>query len=45
MMKLCSDVLKALEGRTLVTAESLTGGGKTLILDETSPLAKIFYGN
>jgi membrane protease subunit HflC len=25
--------------------ESLTGGGKTLILDETSPLAKIFYGN
>ena len=26
-MKLCSDVLNALEGRTLVTAESLTGGG------------------
>ena len=25
--------------------ESLTGGGKTLILDETSPLAQIFYGN
>ena len=30
---------------TLGTAESLTGGGKTLILDETSPLAQIFYGN
>ena len=27
MMKLCSDVLKALSGKTLVTAESLTGGG------------------
>lgn len=27
MMKLCSDVLAALAGKTLVTAESLTGGG------------------
>lgn len=27
MMKLCSDVLTALQGKTLVTAESLTGGG------------------
>ena len=27
MMKLCSDVLNALQGKTLVTAESLTGGG------------------
>lgn len=27
MRKLCSEVLKALEGRTLATAESLTGGG------------------
>ena len=27
MMKLCSDVLSALQGKTLVTAESLTGGG------------------
>lgn len=27
MMKLCSDVLEALSGKTLVTAESLTGGG------------------
>ena len=26
-MTLCSDVLKRLEGKTLVTAESLTGGG------------------
>lgn len=26
-MNLCCDVLKALEGKTLVTAESLTGGG------------------
>ena len=26
-MKLCSDVLTALAGKTLVTAESLTGGG------------------
>ena len=32
-MKLCSDVLKALEGKTLVTAESLTGGG----IGETKP--------
>lgn len=27
MTNLCCDVLKALEGKTLVTAESLTGGG------------------
>jgi len=27
MMSLCCDILKALEGKTLVTAESLTGGG------------------
>ena len=27
MMSLCCDVLKALQGKTLVTAESLTGGG------------------
>lgn len=27
MMKLCSDVLNALKGKTLVTAESCTGGG------------------
>lgn len=27
MTSLCCDVLKALEGKTLVTAESLTGGG------------------
>lgn len=27
MTKLCCDVLKALEGKSLVTAESLTGGG------------------
>ena len=27
MMHLCYDVLKALEGKTLVTAESCTGGG------------------
>lgn len=27
MMNLCSDILTALEGRTLVTAESCTGGG------------------
>ena len=27
MMKLCCDVLAALEGKTLVTAESCTGGG------------------
>ena len=26
-MSLCCDVLKALQGKTLVTAESLTGGG------------------
>ena len=27
MMSLCCDVLNCLAGRTLVTAESLTGGG------------------
>lgn len=27
MMSLCSEVLEALKGKTLVTAESLTGGG------------------
>ena len=36
MMSLCCDVLKALQGKTLVTAESLTGGGIGAALTQVS---------
>ena len=44
MMKLCSDVLNALEGRTLVTAESLTGGGIGAALTGVSGSSAVYKG-
>lgn len=43
-MKLCSDVLKALDGRTLVTAESLTGGGIGASITAVPGASKVFKG-
>ena len=43
-MKLCSDVLKALEGKTLVTAESLTGGGIGATLTAVPGASRVFKG-
>ena len=43
-MKLCSDVLKALEGKTLCTAESLTGGGIGAALTSVPGASKVFIG-
>ena len=44
MMKLCSDVLTALQGRTLVTAESLTGGGIGTALTAVSGSSAVYKG-
>ena len=44
MMKLCSDVLKVLEGRTLVTAESLTGGGIGAALTAVPGASAVYKG-
>jgi PncC family amidohydrolase len=44
MMKLCSDVLKALEGKTLVTAESLTGGGIGAAITAVPGASKVYKG-
>lgn len=44
MMNLCSDVLKALEGKTLCTAESLTGGGIGAALTSVPGASKVFKG-
>ena len=44
MMKLCSDMLKALEGKTLCTAESLTGGGIGAALTAIPGASKVFKG-
>ena len=44
MMKLCSDVLKALEGKTLVTAESCTGGGIGASLTAVSGASAVYKG-
>ena len=44
MMKLCSDVLTALAGKTLVTAESLTGGGIGAALTAVSGSSAVYKG-
>ena len=44
MMKLCSDLLKVLEGKTLVTAESLTGGGIGAAITAVPGASKVFKG-
>lgn len=41
---LCSDVLKALEGKTLVTAESLTGGGIGGAITGVSGASAVYKG-
>ena len=43
-MKLCSDVLLALGGKTLVTAESLTGGGIGAALTGVSGASAVYKG-
>ena len=44
MTSLCCDVLKALEGKTLVTAESLTGGGIGAALTAISGSSAVYKG-
>ena len=44
MMTLCCDVLKALKGKTLVTAESLTGGGIGAALTSVSGSSEVYKG-
>ena len=44
MMKLCNDLLKALEGKTLATAESLTGGGIGAAITAVPGASKVFAG-
>ena len=44
MMKLCSDVLAALQGKSLVTAESLTGGGIGAALTSVSGASAVYKG-
>lgn len=43
-MTLCSDVLKALRGKTLATAESCTGGGIGAAITAVSGASKVFVG-
>ena len=43
-MILCSDVLKRLEGKTLVTAESLTGGGIGAAITAVPGASAIYRG-
>ena len=44
MMSLCCDVLTALQGKTLVTAESLTGGGIGATLTAVSGSSAVYKG-
>ena len=44
MMSLCCDVLSALRGKTLVTAESLTGGGIGAALTGVSGASAVYKG-
>lgn len=44
MTKLCCDVLTALKGKTLVTAESLTGGGIGAALTGVSGASTVYKG-
>ena len=44
MMNLCSDVLNALAGRTLVTAESCTGGGIGHALTAVAGSSSVYKG-
>jgi len=44
MMSLCCDVLEALRGRTLVTAESITGGGIGAALTAVSGSSAVYKG-
>lgn len=43
-MNLCSDVLKALEGKSLVTAESCTGGGIGAALTAVAGSSSVYKG-
>ena len=43
-MKLCSDVLQRLSGRTLVTAESCTGGGIGAALTAIAGSSEVYKG-
>ena len=44
MTSLCCDVLKALRGKTLVTAESLTGGGIGAALTSVPGSSEVYKG-
>lgn len=44
MMHLCCDVLKALQGKTLVTAESCTGGGIGAALTAVPGSSEVYKG-
>ena len=44
MTSLCCDVLKALKGKTLVTAESLTGGGIGAALTAVPGSSEVYKG-